>query len=785
MQKRKKKNIIKEFLGQLKARKNKKTVQNTIPFLKAHSNGIFEIEKGVYSKTLIFNDINYQIAKQDEQENIFLRYGELLNYYDSSVGIQITTNNKSINRTEFEESILLPDKEDNLRKYRREYNSMLKKQAREGGNDIQCEKYITITIEANSIKEAEAGFSKIISETLNNIKRLGSNGRELTTEERLKVLHDFYNPGVEDFDIDLESLKKSGLTEKDAIAPDSMVFKGDYMKFGDKYARSLYLKKIPAFLGDTFLKNLTDFKFHLMTTLNIYSVAPEDAIKLVTHIITSIKQDKMEQQKRAFKNGYSADMVDDNTENSLNEAKELLDDLINKNQKMFFVNLLIVHIADSLEELNRDTDLIMSTARKSICQVGKLSFQQEDGLNSVLPLGNDKINIKRTLTTESTAIFLPFTSQELVVKNGVYYGLNAVTYNLVMFDRKQLKNPNGFYLGTPGSGKSFSSKREVVNVLLSTDDDVLIIDPEKEYVTLANNFGGEVIDISASSSNHINPLDMDKDYADDEDPLVLKSEFIMSLCDLVIGIKSNISAKQKSIIDRCIKSIYMPYIDSGYNPDLVPTLNDFYEALKNQNLKEAEDIALSLELYIKGSLSVFANKSNVNIKNRFVVFDISKLGKQLKNMGLLICLDAVWNRVIENRKRGKRTWMYFDEAHLLFKNEYSANFLYELYKRARKWGGIPTGITQNVEELLDSDTARKMLSNSDFIVMLNQAPIDRQILADILNISETQLNFITNAPAGQGLLFVGDAIIPFIDRFPTNTELYKMMTTKPEEIIRS
>jgi len=466
---------------------------------------------------------------------------------------------------------------------------------------------------------------------------------------------------------------------------------------------------------------------------------------------------------------------------SLAEAEELLDDLQNKNQRMFKATILIFTSADSDEELDENVYQILSTARKNNCKIGYLDYLQEEGLNSTLLLGYNFVEIQRTLTTASTAIFIPFTTQELFQKGGMYYGLNALSRNLIFFDRKTLKNANGFILGTPGSGKSFTAKREMVNVLLNTDDEVMIIDPESEYTSLVKGFGGEVINVSSSSNVNINPLDITMNYADDEDPLSLKAEFMLSLCELLIGGRNGLTASEKTIIDRTVKLTYAHHFSSPKRYP-VPTLVDFYEVLKKQPEIEAENIALSLELYVKGSLGVFAKPTNIDINNRLVCYDIKDLGKQLRTMGMLIVLDQIWNRITQNRAIGKRTWIYMDEIYLLFQNEYSANFLFELYKRARKWGAIPTGITQNVEDLLISDLARRMLSNSDFIIMMNQATTDRLELAQLLNISNQQLGYVTNANAGQGLLFSGDSIIPFIDKFPINTRLYQMMTTKPDEI---
>lgn len=761
-----------------------KTAQRSIPYLQVWEDGIIEVKKGYYSKTFIFVDINYQIARREDQENIFIEYCNLLNFFDSTVEIQLTINNQNVDKESFRDKVLMKQREDNLNRFREEYNKMLNKQVIGGNNELEREKYLTLTLQANSLDEARSSFTRIEVEIQANFKKMGSAIRPMEIEERLEVLHNFYRNGKEgEFIYNPKEHKKKGLMTKDLIAPDSLEFQRDYMLIGDKFARAIYLKDYPSYLLDKFVSDITNFSFNMITTMNIRAMEQDKALKLVKNQITGMETNKIDYQKRSLKNGYLEAFIPHELKQSLEDAAELLDDISNKNQKMFLVNFVIVHMADTKEDLDNDTKLINSMAKKHLCQMGTLNYQQEDALASILPIGNNRLKINRLLTTESTAIFIPFTSQELIQKDGMYYGVNAVSRNLIMFNRKSLKNSNGFILGTPGSGKSFSAKREMVNVLLNTEDDVIIIDPESEYSKLVRNFNGEVIHISASSKNYINPLDMSMDYSDEDDPLLLKSEFILSLCEVIVGGREGLSPKEKSIIDRCLKRTYGDYL-IDFDKNKVPTLLDFYNVLIQQPEVEAQNIATALELYVTGNLSVFSNRTNIDIHNRLVCFDIKDLGKQLKTMGMLIVLDQVWNRITYNRGKGKRTWIYMDEIYLLFANEYSANFLFELYKRARKWGGIPTGITQNVEDLLKSELARRMLSNSDFILMLNQATSDRLELANLLNISETQLSYVTNSDIGQGLLFSGNSIIPFIDKFPTNTELYKMMTTNVEEVAR-
>ncbi|MEK4433105.1 ATP-binding protein [Paenibacillus sp. FSL M7-0802] len=777
------------FLNKKSAKKKAripKSSQQSIPYSTASEDGILKHGKDRYSKIFTYVDINYQVSKQDDQEEVFSKYCEFLNFFDDTVNLQVTIINKSFNKEDFESRVMIKSRNDHMEPFREEYNQMLKRRISGGKNEIKKEKFVTVNIESISMDEARNTFLRMEREIQAVFKRMGSSISGLNLNERLELLHDVYRMGQEGhFTYDPKEHKRKGLITKDLIAADSLTFKRDHMIIGDKYARAIYIKDLPTFLNDKFLSEITDFSFNLITTMNIKSVDSYKALRIVKKQITGMEANKIEYQKRSLKNGYLEAFIPHELKHSLTEANELLDDLINKNQKMFLTNIVLIHFSDTLEGLNKDTKEISGISSKFLCQNGTLHYQQEDALNSCLPFGLNLLKISRTLTTESTAIFMPFTNQELFQEGGMYYGLNAVSRKLIMFNRLSLDTPNGFILGTPGSGKSFAAKREMVNVLLNTDDDVIIIDPEREYTRLVSNFQGEVIHISAGSKNYINPLDMTMDYADDDDPLMLKSDFVLSLCEVIVGGRYGLTPKEKSIIDRCLKLTYHKYLQTFSKED-IPTLIDFYEQLKLQEDPEAIEIATALELYVKGNLSVFANKTNINIDNRLVCFDIKDLGKQLKTMGMLIVLDQVWNRITLNRGKGKRTWIYIDEIYLLFANEYSAAFLYELYKRARKWGGIPTGITQNVEDLLKSDLARTMLSNSMFLMMLNQAKSDRRELATLLDISETQLSYVTNSDSGQGLMFIGNGegkgIVPFHDEFPRDTKLYKMMTTKVDEV---
>ncbi len=761
-----------------KKRSVPKTVQKTLPYQMIVYDCIFRIDDSHFSKTYRFDDINYSIAKQEEQEAIFLGYCAVLNSLDTGADMQITVYNNRVNKAKFNDMVLLKRKCDGFDRYIDVYNQMLTDKMEQGQNGIIRSKFLTVTVQAADADAARVKFSSIDVEIVNAFKKLGSDIRPMTANERVALLKDIFRGA----DIEIPELTEKDFRRKADRAyccPDYLEFKKDYFMWGDKYARTMFIKDMPASLKDCLLTDILGTNLDVMVTVNVAPVDPYKALKIVQHQLTSMQANKMQAERKAIQSGYTADVINQDLKHSLQEAEELLDDLRSKNQKMFLDNIIIMVTAADMDELNANTETIEAVVRKHICSLSTLYYQQEKGLQSVLPVGNCTLKIRRTLTTESTAVLLPFSAKEISQKNGMYYGLNALSNNMILFSRLNLKNPNGFILGSPGSGKSFAAKREMLNVFLATDDDIIIIDPESEYASLVAALNGERIYVSPASGNHINPLDMTKDYSDDESPLTMKSDFILSFCECLVG-RQGLSAKERGIIDRCLTMTYGEYLQT-FDSEKTPTLMDFYENLKAQPEQEAQGLALSFELYIKGNLNMFAHRTNVDTSNRVVSYDIKDLGKQLKTLGMLIVLDYVWNRITMNRAKGKRTWIYMDEIYLLFANEYSANFLFELYKRARKWGGVPTGITQNVEDLLKSETARSMLSNTDFIMMLNQATSDREQLAKLLNISDNLLAFVTNSDSGQGLICCGGSIIPFKDQFPHN-ELYDLMTTKLEEV---
>ena len=613
------------------------------------------------------------------------------------------------------------------------------------------------------------------------LNHLDSHCEELEAEAILRVLHDFYRPGEEtEFSFNLQAAMQKGHSYKDVICPDSLEFKKDHFVMGDKYGRVLFLKEYASYIKDSMLNELCGLDRNLMLSIDIIPVPTDEAVREMQNRLLGVETNVTNWQRRQNSNNNFSAVVPYDLEQQRRETREMLDDLTTRDQRMLFAVVTLVHLADSREQLDSDTETLQSIARKHLCQLGTLNWQQLDGLITALPFGLRRIDALRTLTTEALAVLMPFKAQEIHDKGGVYYGQNVISKNLIMANRRELLNGNGFVLGVSGSGKSFTAKREIVNVALSTNDDIIVIDPESEYGPLIEGLGGEVINISAASPNHINALDMEQGYGDGDNPVVLKSEFLLSLCEQLVG-SGKLTAKEKSLIDRCTAQVYRDYIRHDYHGK-VPTLQDFHACLLEQPEREAKDVALAIELFTEGSLNTFAKPTNVDTDSRIICYDIRDLGKQLLPVGMLVVLDSIFNRVIRNRKLGRNTWIYIDEIYLLFQHEYSANFLFTLWKRVRKYGACATGLTQDVDDLLQSHTARTMLANSEFLVMLNQAATNREELARLLNISDNQLSYITNVDFGHGLLKCGSAIVPFADIFPQHTRLFKLMTTRPKDL---
>ena len=899
--------------------------------------GICRVTDTHYTKTIQYQDINYQLSQNEDKTAIFEVWCDFLNYFDSSVQFQLSFVNLAASQESFAQSITIPSQGDEFDGIRAEYAQMLQNQLARGNNGLVKTKYLTFGIDADSLRAAKPRLERIETDLLNNFKRLGVVASVLNGYDRLRVMHDILRMDEQEpFRFSWDWLAASGLSTKDFIAPSSFEFKtGRSFRMGKKLGAVSFVQILAPELNDRMLADFLDMESSVIVNLHVQSVDQVSAIKTIKRKITDLDKSKIEEQKKAVRAGYDMDIIPSDLATYGAEAKKLLQDLQSRNERMFLLTFLILNTADTQRQLDNNTFQASSIAQKYNCALTRLDFQQEEGLMSSLPLGLNQIDIRRGLTTSSVAIFVPFTTQELFQtgKEALYYGINALSNNLIMVDRKLLKNPNGLILGTPGcftgdtrvcysdgssvslaelvekgadyvmvkaydeethkivnaiardiriekyvdelrqitladgsmfrctgthlildangnyveaaniqagqqlsgghtviraerlelperipvydmsvphrlnfvlengiiahnSGKSFSAKREISNAFLVTRDDIIICDPEGEYAPLVERLGGQVINISPTSPHHINPMDLNLNYSDDDNPLSLKSDFILSLCELIVGGKEGLAPVEKTIIDRCVRLVYRDYLNDP-TPENMPILGDLYQALREQEEKEAQYIATALEIYVSGSLSVFNHRTDVNIRNRIVCYDIRELGKQLKKIGMHIVQDQVWNRVTENRfskasRNGesspadvpyqKATRYYMDEFHLLLKEEQTAAYSVEIWKRFRKWGGIPTGITQNVKDLLSSREVENIFENSDFIYMLNQAAGDRQILAKQLNISPHQLSYVTHSGEGEGLLFYGNTILPFIDHFPKDTELYKVMTTKPQEV---
>ena len=902
--------------------KKEKSAQDSIPYQRMWPDGICRVSDNHYTKTVQFQDINYQLSQNEDKTAIFESWCDFLNYFDSSIQFQLSFLNLAASEDSFARSITIPPQGDDFDSIREEYTTMLQNQLAKGNNGLIKTKYLTFGIDADSLRTAKPRLERIETDIINNFKRMGVVADVLNGEQRLRQLHSvFHMDDQQPFRFSWDWLAPSGLSTKDVIAPSSFEFRtGRMFRMGKKFGAVSFVQILAPELNDRMLADFLDMESSLIVNLHIRSLDQVKAIKTVKRKITDLDRAKIEEQKKAVRSGYDMDIIPSDLATYGTEAKKLLQDLQSRNERMFLVTFLVLNTADTQRQLENNVFQASSIAQKYNCQLTRLDFQQEEGLMSSLPLGLNQIEIERGLTTSSTAIFVPFTTQELF-QNGseaLYYGINALSNNLIMVDRKLLKNPNGLILGTPGcfagdtvvrmadgsfatfaelvaqgieeaevasldedtgevvsahakeiriekyvsqlkqiyledgtvirctdahlimdaegqyiaadiikeghklsgghtvvqvsfvtfpdpepvydmtvpkhlnfllgnglivhnSGKSFSAKREISNAFLVTQDDIIICDPEAEYAPLVERLHGQVIRISPTSRDYINPMDLNLDYSDDESPLSLKSDFILSLCELIVGGKDGLQPVQKTIIDRCVRLVYNDYLNDP-RPENMPILEDLYNLLRAQDEKEAQYIATALEIYVTGSLNVFNHRTTVNINNRIVCYDIKELGKQLKKIGMLVVQDQVWNRVTVNRAAHKSTRYYIDEMHLLLKEEQTAAYTVEIWKRFRKWGGIPTGITQNVKDLLASREVENIFENSDFVYMLNQAGGDRQILAKQLNISPHQLSYVTHSSEGEGLLFYGSVILPFVDRFPKDTELYRIMTTKPQEV---
>ncbi len=723
------------------------------------------------------SDINFAVASEEDKGAMLLQYCSFLNSLPTEAIIKITIYNRKLNLREFRKSLMLSSRKDGIDPYRGEYNQMLESKARATKNMVQ-EKYITISAAKKNIEEARAAFGRIGIDLAANLSKLSSKVTERGNIERLRILHDFFRPQDEsDWNIELKELVRRGHNFKDSVCPDSMQFKADYFEMDDKVGRVLFLKDYASFIRDDMIAKLTDVSRNIMLSIDILPIPTDEAVKEIQNKILAVETDITRWQRKQNENYNFSATIPYEMELMRTETKEFLDDLTARDERMMFALLTVVHLADDLEQLNADTEALMSAAQTSFCSLSVLRWQQEDGLNTVLPYGVRRIHTLRTMNTGSVSALNPFSVQEIRDKGGIFYGVNTISRNLIICNRKSLLNGNAFILGVSGSGKSFIAKEELAFVAMATNDDIIVVDPEGEFSPIVRAMGGEVIRFAPDTKNYINPLDMNRDYGEGENPLALKSSFVMSLYEnLNYG---RVDGGANSLVDRCMRNIYQEYLQD-YSGD-PPTLKELRLELLRQEEPLAQQIALTLELFTEGSSNMFSHQTNVNLHNRIVCYDILDLGKSLKTIGMLIMLDAILNRVMENRKNGKRTWVYIDEIYLFFANEYSSTFLSESWKRFRKYGALATGITQNVSDCLRSEMAKTMFSNSEFLILLNQSANDRMELARLFHISDAQMNHITDTQAGQGLLKVKNSLVPFINEFPKDTELYKLMTTKPED----
>ena len=757
------------------------SAQQTIPYIAMHPDGICQLPGGLYTKTLEYEDINYAVASTEDQTAIISGWSACLNYFDSSLPFQLSfVNRRSRNANRYKVNI--PAQEDDFNSIRGEYVEMLKGQIAKSNNGIERYKYITFGLPADGVAEARPRLGRVEADVMGNLKRLGVQSRPLDGRDRLAVLHGQMHPGGrEPFRFAWKDIPKTGMGTKDYIAPDSFDFRQSRtFRVGQMWGAASYLQIMASELSDKLLAEILELDAELTVTMHIQTVDQLKAIKTIKGKISDIGRMKAEEQKKAVRAGYDMEILPPDLITFSKDAAELLSDLQSRNERMFLLTFTVVNLAPTRQRLENDVFTVSGIAQKYNCALRRLDWQQEQGFVSSLALGYNGIEIQRGMTTSSTAIFIPFMTRELRMDGqALYYGMNALSNNVIMADRKKLKSANGMYLGSTGSGKSFAAKRELINVFLATNDRIIVVDPMGEYAPLVRRLGGQVIEIAPDSPHHISPMDLQMNINDEDSPLSMKADFLLSLCEQLMG-AGKLSAKEKSIIDRCTALCYHTYIQNGCE-GTVPTLRDFHAELLRQPETEATDVALAIELFTKGSLNTFAKPTNVDTNSRILCYDIRDLGKQLLPVGMLVVLDSVFNRIVRNRKLGRNTWVYIDEIYLLFQHEYSANFLFTLWKRVRKYGACCTGLTQNVDDLLQSHTARTMLANSEFLVMLNQAATDREELAKLLNISDNQLSYITNVDFGRGLIKCGSAIVPFVDYFPKN-KLYRLMTTKPSDL---
>lgn len=782
-----------------------KTAQDTIPYRNVYSNDIIESAPNYYTKMYQIEDINFRVASEESQLSIFKGFREFVDSFDSKLRVQIIINNRNMDEQTFLESIRCHMEKDDLNDLREELNQVLEDKMHEGRNNLTSDKYIVVGGEYPSIKEATVDFARLDNEIIRRFTSI-SEGRNddairvVSIKDRLKILHDILNNGKENelTEVDFNTLREQHLSTKDAISPAGFRFTGKNFRMGDKWACCLYIKNYPSTLSTNFMSDLGSLPFNFTASFTLEPIEMDVAVKTIQSQMTAIRGDVIKAEKKAYQNMYSPDLISTDLKDAREQSETLMAQLRASEQKLYKFNMTIMILADSKDELTANVKSVTSLGNKYSIVFNNLMYQQEAGFRCALPLARNDVKVRRIMTSDSVSLFLPFTTKELMQKNGFYYGLNAVSNNMIVINRLNSKNYNGLILGQSGSGKSFCAKREMLSAYLSTTDHIYVIDPDSEYAHLAKILGGSVVKLAPGTKVYINPFDMDIHYGDSDtqanaNPVTLKSDYICMLCETAVGRRYELSNVERSIIDRVVIQLYEPYIrhmmndimDKSITCDTAasPTMDMFYDALMNQPEPEAQNLGLNMEIYCVGSSDLFSRRTNVDINNRFTVFDIKDIGNGMKEIGLQVCLNHIWNKMIENQRLGLRTRLYIDEFHVLTKTRSSIAYLQQIWKRARKWNGIPTGITQNVSDLLTSQEAVTIISNTEFIIMLGQSPADRIALQDMYHISDAQLTYITNSPPGQGLIYDGQTIVPFIDKFPQETKLYKLMSSKPEERI--
>ena len=773
--------VIRKYKGDGKPR----TAQATIPYEAIYPDGVCRIDRRTFSKCIAFEDISYQLAQPETRTAIFEHLCDLYNYVDASIHVQLSFLNRKVDPVQYAKSFEIAPQGDDFDDIRAEYTAILQKQLASGNNGIVKTKYLTFTIEADSLKTARARLTRIGLDLLGYFKTMGCVAHVMDGQERLEVLHGIFHPDGEPFRFEWDWLAPSGLSTKDFVAPFSLCF-GTAKTFGlgGKYGAVSFLQILAPELSDEMLADFLKTESGILVNLHVQAIDQTKAIKTIKRKITDLDAMKIQEQKRAVRSGYDMDILPPDLVTFSQDAKNLLNDLQSRNERMFLLTFLVVNTAATRRELDNDLFTVSGIMQKYNCLLKRLDFQQEQGLVSSLPLGYNGIEVQRGMTTSSTAIFVPFMTQELRMDGeAIYYGLNALSHNVIMANRKKLKNPNGLYLGVPGSGKSFSGKRELVNVFLATNDRIIILDPMGEYSPLVRQFGkdGLVVEIAPNSPHFINPMDLDLSMDDEVSPISLKCDFLLSLMELIVGGKDGLQPVERTIIDRCARMVYRDLLNDPEHAPM-PTLQDLYDLLCQQSEPEAKRLATALEIYVSGSLNLFNHKTNVDYKNaRVLCFDLKKLGSGLRKIAMHILNDLSNNQVSYNFSCGIATWCYYDEFHVLLQDELTSSYFVTIWKMLRKKGCVPSALTQNVKDLLASRQIENIFENSDFMVLLSQAQGDRQILAKQLGISPHQLSYVTHSNPGEGLLFFGNVTIPFVDRFPKNTKLYSIMTTRPEE----